>query len=52
MEKIRNEIYDDKGLVEVVFIETENQTPEEILAQKETELLAIYKEIELLRNKI
>lgn len=52
MEKIRNEIYDNKGLVEVVFIETETQTTEEILAQKETELLAIYKEIELLRNKI
>lgn len=52
MAKIRNEIYDDNGLVEVVFIEVDDATPEELLVQKEAELIAIYKEIELLKNKL
>jgi hypothetical protein len=51
MIQIRNEVYDDNGLVEVVFIETEEPTQEELIAQKEAELIAIYKEIEILKNK-
>jgi hypothetical protein len=51
MAEIRKEIYDDNGLVEVVFIEVDEPTQEELIAQKEAELIAIYKEIEILKNK-
>lgn len=51
MAEIRKEIYDDNGLVEVVFIEVDGPTQEELIAQKEAELIAIYKEIEILKNK-
>jgi hypothetical protein len=51
MTQIRKEIYDDNGLVEVVFIEVDEPTQEELIAQKEAELIAIYKEIEILKNK-
>ena len=51
MKTIRNEIYDDNGLVRVEFIEVEEQTTEEILAEKQTELLKIYKEIQDLKNE-
>ncbi len=51
MTQIRKEIYDDNGLVEVVFIEVDGPTQEELIAQKEAELIAIYKEIEILKNK-
>lgn len=48
--KIRNEIYDENGLVRVEFIEVEEQTTEELLAEKQAELLRIYKEIQDLQN--
>jgi hypothetical protein len=51
MAQIRKEIYDDNGLVEVVFIEVDEPAQEELIAQKEAELMAIYKEIEILKNK-
>ena len=51
MAEIRKEIYDDNGLVEVVFIEVDEPTQEELIAQKEAELIAIYKKIEILKNK-
>jgi hypothetical protein len=51
MAEIRKEIYDDNGLVEVVFMEVDEPTQEELIAQKEAELMAIYKEIEILKNK-
>jgi hypothetical protein len=50
MAQIRNEIYDENGLVEVVFIEVDEPTQEELIAQKETALLALYEEIKLLKN--
>jgi len=50
MKTIRNEIYDDNGLVRVEFIEVEEQTTEEILAEKQAELLKIYKEIQDLQK--
>lgn len=50
MAQLRNEIYDDNGLVRVEFIEVE-ETPIEIqIADKEAELLAIYEEIQRLKN--
>ena len=51
MSQIRNEIYDDNGLVEVVFIEVDGPTQEELIAQKEAELLAMYKELQALKGK-
>jgi len=48
--KIRNEIYDDNGLLRVEFIEVEEPTQEELLAEKQAELLRIYKEIQDLQN--
>jgi hypothetical protein len=50
MAQIRHEIYDDNGLVRVEFIEVEGPTQEELIAQKEAELLAIYEEIQRLKN--
>ena len=51
MAQIRNEIYDDNGLVSVEFIEIEDITQEDLLKQKEEELLRIYKEIQEIKNQ-
>ena len=51
MSQIREEIYNQDGLVEVKFHEVENElTPEEIIAKKEAELLAMYTELEALKE--
>ena len=51
MSQIREEIYNQDGLVEVKFHEVENElTAEEIIAQKEAELLAMYTELEALKE--
>lgn len=52
MPQLRNEIYDDNGLVSVEFIEVDGPTQEELIAQKESELLAIYNEIKQLKALI
>jgi hypothetical protein len=52
MPQVRHEIYDENGLVEVQFIEVAEPTQEELIAQKEAELLAIYEEIQNLKNNI
>ena len=51
MAQLRNEIYDENGLVRVEFIEVESPTQEELIAQKEAQLLAIYDELKALREK-
>jgi len=51
MAQIRNEIYDENGLVEVVFTEVEGFTQEELIAQKEAQLLALYEELKSLRKE-
>jgi hypothetical protein len=51
MTQIRNEIYDKDGLVEVVFIEVEEPTQEELIAQKEAQLLALYEELKSLKGE-
>jgi len=51
MTQVRNEIYDENGLVEVVFIEVDTPTQEELIAQKEAELLTMYKELEALKGQ-
>jgi len=50
MAQIRHEIYDDNGLVRVEFIEVEELTIEEQIAQKEAELLQMYKDIQNLKK--
>jgi hypothetical protein len=51
MPQIRKEIYDDNGLVRVEFIEVEEPTQEELIAQKEAELLALYEELKRLKGE-
>jgi hypothetical protein len=51
MQQIREEIYDDNGLVEVRFVEVEGPTQEELIAQKEAELLAMYEELKALKGE-
>lgn len=51
MRQIRQEIYDENGLVEVKFIETDEPTQEELIAQKEAELLAMYNELKTLKGE-
>ena len=50
MAELRNEIYDENGLVRVEFIEVESPTQEELIAQKEAQLLALYAELTALRD--
>jgi len=50
MAQVRQEIYDDNGLVEVKFIEVDEPTNEEQIAEKEAELLKIYAELNALKE--
>ena len=50
MAQIREEIYDDNGLVEVKFIEVDEPTSEELIAEKEAQLLEIYAELNALKE--
>ena len=51
MAQIRNEIYDNNGLISVEFIEVEDTTQEDLLKQKEEELLKFYQEIQQIKNE-
>jgi len=51
MAQIREEIYDENGLIEVVFVEIDEPTQEELIAQKEAELLAMYNELKALKGE-
>ena len=51
MAQIRQEIYNESGLVEVKFIEVDEPTQEELIAEKEAELLKIYAELNALKGK-
>jgi hypothetical protein len=51
MAQLRNEIYDDNGLVKVEYIEVEGPTQEELIAQKEAQLLALYAELQALKGE-
>jgi hypothetical protein len=51
MKQIRQEIYDDNGLVEVKFIEVDEPTNEELIADKEAQLLAMYEELNALKGQ-
>jgi hypothetical protein len=51
MPQVRNEYYDENGLVRVEFIEVDEPTPEELIAQKEAELLAVFEELKRLKGE-
>jgi hypothetical protein len=51
MPQVRNEIYDENGLVRVEYIEIDEPTPEELISQKEAELLALYAELKALKGE-
>lgn len=51
MPQVRQEIYNDEGLVRVEFIEVDEPTTEELIAQKEVELLAMYNELKALKGE-
>jgi len=51
MQQIRVEKYNAEGLVSVEFIEVEEPTQEELIAQKEAELLAMYNELKALKGE-
>ena len=51
MALIRKEIYDEDGLVEITYVEVDEPTPEELIAQKEAELLAVYAELKALKGE-
>jgi hypothetical protein len=50
MIQTRVEVYDETGLIDVYYIDTDEPTQEELLAQKEAELLSIYEEIQRLKS--
>jgi len=51
MAQVRNEIYDDNGLVRVEYIEVDEPSQEELVAQKEAELLAVFEELKRLKGE-
>jgi hypothetical protein len=51
MTQLRNEIYDENGLVKVEFIEVEGPTQEELIQEKEAQLLAMYEELKALKGE-
>ena len=51
MAQFRNEFYNETGLVKVEFIEVEGPTQEELIQEKETQLLALYEELKSLRGE-
>ena len=50
MPQIRHEIYDENGLVEVQYLEVDEPTQEELIAQKQAQLLELYEELKALQN--
>lgn len=50
MTQVRNEIYDDNGLLRVEFIEVDEPTQEELIAQKEAQLLEMFEELKRLKG--
>ncbi len=51
MAQFRKEIYDENGLVKVEFIEVEDTTQEELIQEKEAQLLALYAELTALKGE-
>ena len=51
MTQVRQEIYDDNGLVRVEYIDVDEPTAEELITQKEAELLAVFEELKRLKGE-
>ena len=51
MAQLRQEFYNETGLVKVEFIEVEGPTQEELISEKEAQLLALYEELKSLRGE-
>lgn len=51
MAQVRNEIYDDNGLLKVEYVEVEDVSTQDIIAEKEAEILRIYEEIQNIKNQ-
>lgn len=51
MAQLRNEIYDENGLVSVELIEVDEPTQDELIAKKEAELLAVFEELKKLKGE-
>lgn len=51
MPQVRQEIYDENGLLQVEFVDIDEPTPEELIAQKEAELLAVFEELKRLKGE-
>lgn len=50
MPQVRNEIYDDNGLLRVEFIEVEEPSQENVITEMEAELFAMYAELKELKR--
>ena len=50
MPQIRKETYNQTGLVKTEFIEVEGLTQEELIAQKEAQLLEMFEELKRLKG--
>jgi hypothetical protein len=48
----RQEIYDNTGLIDVIITEQEVPDNEQLISEKEQELIKIYEEIQKLKNEI
>jgi hypothetical protein len=51
MAQLRQEFYNETGLVKVEFIEVEGPTHEELIQEKEAQLLALYEELKALKGE-
>ena len=51
MPQIRKETYNQTGLVKTEFIEVEGLTQEELIQEKEANLLALYEELKALKGE-
>ena len=50
MAHVRNEIYDDNGLIRVEYIEIDDIPIQDLITQKQAQLLQIYTEIQTLQS--
>ncbi len=51
IQQVRVEQYDNSGLINVYYIEVDEPTQEELIAEKEAELIKIYNEIQEIKNR-
>jgi len=49
--EVRHEIYDENGLVKVETIQVQQDTIQQMISDRENELLRIYEEIQQLKNE-